>query len=82
MDLCQERKNNILLKYFKRKFGKPKTAETGQNLKASRCYDCVAGQVPFRFGIALFVFRLKRRRRSDGASIFFDEIRPARTKLY
>ena len=56
MDLCQERKNNILLKYFKRKFGKPKTAETGQNLKASRCYDCVAGQVPFRFGIALFVF--------------------------
>lgn len=58
MGLCQERKNNILLKYFKRKFGKPKTAETGQNLKASRCYDCVAGQVPFRFGIALFVFRI------------------------
>ena len=54
----KHRKNNISLKYFKRKFGKPKTAETGQNLKASRCYDCVAGQVPFRFGIALFVFRI------------------------
>ena len=58
MDLCQERKNNILLKYFKRKFGKPKAAESCQNLKASRCYDCAAGQVPFRFGIALFAFRI------------------------
>jgi hypothetical protein len=29
-----------------------------------------------------FAFCLKQRRRSDGASIFFDEIRPARTKLY
>jgi len=55
MGFCQERKNNILLKYFKWKFGKPKTAETGQNLKASRCYDCVAGQVLFRFGMVLFI---------------------------